>query len=174
MPRLPALNRDELPASAQAVFDEILASRKGNLAGPFQVWLHSPEFAKRAAHLGEFARYLTSLPLRQSELAILTTARGQNCPAEWAIHAPIARQAGLEEAIIEALSIDARPVFADPADEALYNFCAELHATKTVCAATLERVVSHFGAPTAVELTGLCGYYTLVAMTLNVFDVQPG
>lgn len=174
MSRLPELDRTALSASAQAVYDEILASRKGNLSGPFRVWLHSPEWARRAAHLGEFARYLTRLPLRQSELAILVTARGQQCPAEWAIHAPIARSAGLEAEIVEALGRDEKPAFASAQDEALYDFCAELNATKTVAAETLARLIAQFDAATAVEVTGLVGYYTLVAMTLNVFDVQPG
>ncbi|MBS0659239.1 MAG: carboxymuconolactone decarboxylase family protein [Verrucomicrobia bacterium] len=174
MSRLPELERAQLPAAAQAVYDEILASRKGNLSGPFRVWLHSPEWARRAARLGEFARYLTRLPLRQSELAILVTARGQRCPTEWAIHAPIARQAGLEAEIVDALARDEKPAFSSPQDEALYDFCAELNATKTVGEATLARLIARFDAATAVEVTGLVGYYTLVAMTLNVFDVRPG
>ena len=40
---------------------------------------------------------------------------------------------------------------------------------------TFNAVLSRIGAQGSVELTGLVGYYTLVAMTLNAFEVPlPG
>jgi 4-carboxymuconolactone decarboxylase len=77
MSRIPELSRDELDADGQQLYDEILAVR-GSIAGPFRVWLYSPEFTRRATQLGEFLRYHTSLSPRLSELVILTTARRQN------------------------------------------------------------------------------------------------
>jgi 4-carboxymuconolactone decarboxylase len=79
------LSRDELDADGRQLYDEILAAR-GSIAGPFRVWLHSPEFTRRATQLGEFLRYRTSLPPRLSELVILITARCNASDTEWAIH----------------------------------------------------------------------------------------
>ena len=76
MSRIPELSRDELDAEGQRLYDQILAAR-GSIAGPFGVWLHSPEFTRRATQLGEFLRYHTSLSPRLSELVILITARCQ-------------------------------------------------------------------------------------------------
>lgn len=49
-------------------------------------------------------RYESSLPARLSELVILLVARAWTQNFEWAVHAPIAREAGLSEAIIDAIA----------------------------------------------------------------------
>lgn len=60
MSRIPQLNRDDLDADGQALYDEILGAR-GSIADPFRVWLHSPEFTRRTTQLDEFLRYHTNL-----------------------------------------------------------------------------------------------------------------
>jgi 4-carboxymuconolactone decarboxylase len=173
MSRIPELGRDELDAEGQQLYDQILAAR-GSIAGPFRVWLYSPEFTRRATQLGEFLRYHTSLSPRLSELVILITARRQASEVEWAIHEPLARKAGLPDDLIEALQADRRPAFAEPEEEALYDFCQQLHRTHTVEEATLRRLTRALGNKAAIEVTGLCGYYTMVAMTLNAFGIGAG
>ncbi len=170
MSRIPELSRDELDADGQQLYDEILAAR-GSIAGPFRVWLHSPEFTRRATQLGEFLRYHTSLSPRQSELVILITSRCTRSEAEWTIHEPLARKAGLPADIIEALQEDRHPAFTEQGEEAIYDFCQQLHCTHTADERTLHRIVSLLGNKAAVEITGLCGYYTMVAMTLNAFGI---
>ena len=170
MSRIPELNRDELDADGQRLYDEILAAR-GSMAGPFRVWLYSPEFTRRATQLGEFLRYHTSLPPRLSELVILITARLQKSEVEWAIHEPLARKAGLPANIIEALRNDSAPIFASDEERVIYCYCEQLHRTHRVSEETLHQLIETLGRKAAVEATGLCGYYTMVAMTLNAFDV---
>ena len=173
MSRIPELSREGLEAEGQQLYDHILAAR-GSIAGPFRVWLYSPEFTRRATQLGEFLRCRTSLSPRLSELVILITARCQASEAEWAIHEPLARKAGLPDDLIEALQANRRPAFAEPEEEALYDFCQQLHRTHTAEEATLRRLLDALGNKAAVEVTGLCGYYTMVAMTLNAFDIGAG
>lgn len=173
MSRIPELTRDELDSDGQELYDQILAAR-GSISGPFRVWLHSPEFTRRATQLGEFLRYQTTLSARLSELVILITARCQHSEGEWAIHEPLARKAGLSSDVIRDLQAERRPVFNEPAEEAIYDFCRQLHQTHTSSAATLLRVVELLGNKAAVEITGLCGYYTMVAMALNAFGVATG
>jgi 4-carboxymuconolactone decarboxylase len=62
-------------------------------------------------------------------LVILTTARRQKSEAEWAIHEPLARKAGLPGDLIEALQSDRRPTFTEAAEEAIYDYCEQLHRT---------------------------------------------
>jgi 4-carboxymuconolactone decarboxylase len=170
MSGIPELNREDLDADGQKLYDEILAAR-GSIAGPFRVWLHSPEFTRRATQLGEFLRYHTSLPPRLSELVILITARRQESEVEWAIHEPLARKAGLPPNIIEALQSDRSPPFTKAAEQAIYDYCEQLHRKHTSDSSTLQRLLSLVGRKAAIEITGLCGYYTMVAMTLNAFGV---
>lgn len=170
MSRIMELNRDQLDAEGQRLYDEILAAR-GSIAGPFRVWLHSPEFTRRATQLGEFLRYHTSLSPRLSELVILITARLQRSDVEWAIHEPLARKAGLPGDVVEALRGDSKPNFASDEERAIYDYCKELHETHTVAEGTFRQLIEILGKKAAVEVTGLCGYYTMVAMTLNAFGV---
>lgn len=170
MSRLPELNRESLSPEAQRTYDEILAARS-SISGPFRAWLHSPEFTRRATQLGEFLRYHTSLPPRLSELIILITSRRQRCPVEWEIHEPLARQAGLPVEIISALAADAVPVFFDAKEAVLYQFCTQLHRDHTADESTVHAVTAAFGEKTVIEIIGLCGYYTMVAMTLNALAI---
>lgn len=171
MSRVPQIEREQLNDEGQRLYDEIVSAR-GNIAGPFRVWLHSPEFTRHATRLGEFLRYRTSLPPCLTELVILVAANATNCQVIRDIHAPIARDAGLSEDTIA--NIDAgRPLENDdPVEEAVRDFCMQLHRNRTADAAIVDRVVELLGASAAVEVTALCGYYTMVAMTLNAFDVR--
>jgi 4-carboxymuconolactone decarboxylase len=122
--------------------------------------------------LGEFLRYQTSLARRSSELVILITSREKQCPTIWVIHEPLAREAGVPYEIIEALQSDRRPPFNDPTEAALYELCTQLHRTHTAEGAAVQKLVSAIGSKAAVEVIGLCGYYTMVAMTLNAFAID--
>ncbi|WP_144109137.1 carboxymuconolactone decarboxylase family protein [Paraburkholderia sp. BCC1886] len=170
--RLPAFNPADATPEQKAVFDEILSGPRGNLNGPFPGWIHSPEFAQHAQRLGAFCRYRTGLPLRLSELAILVTAARWRAQAEWAIHHPIALEAGVPAADAEEIRQGGRPEFANADDALIHDFAIELHETKRVSDATYAAAVERFGLQTVINLVGLLGYYTLVAMTLNVFDMR--
>ncbi|GLU33267.1 carboxymuconolactone decarboxylase family protein [Trinickia caryophylli] len=173
-PRLPEFDPSSASPAQQAVLDEILRGPRGNLAGPFLAWIASPEFAQHAQRLGAFCRYRTGLPLRLSELAILVTAARWRAQAEWQIHHPIAIDAGVPAAVADSIRRGERPVFAERDDELIFDFANELYETKRVSDATFEKAMQRFGRETTVNLVGLLGYYALVAMTLNVFQVRGG
>lgn len=171
MSRITELRREDLEAEGQRTYDEILAAR-GSMAGPFQAWLHSPEFTRKATQLGEFLRYHTSLSPRVSELVILITARQLQSAVEWEVHEPLARKAGLPGDIISALAADVRPAFTDDKEAILYEFCVELHRDHSASEDTVKKVTETFGEKAMIEIIGLCGYYTMVAMTLNAFAIS--
>jgi 4-carboxymuconolactone decarboxylase len=92
---------EDLSDAQRVVYDSILATR-GNIDGPFLAWLNSPVLAGHAEKLGAFCRYETRLDRDQVELLILLVAARFRCNGEWAIHAPIALDAGVPAAVIEA------------------------------------------------------------------------
>jgi len=151
MSRIPELQREELDAEGQRLYDEILTAR-GSTAGPFRVWLHSPEFVRRATQLGEFLRYHTGLLPRLSELVILITARLQESDVEWAIHEPLAPKAGLRDDVIEALRNRGRPTFDSDEERAIYDYSEELHRTHTIDEETLHQLIEALGKKAAVEV----------------------
>ncbi|MFM9271223.1 carboxymuconolactone decarboxylase family protein [Halomonas elongata] len=172
--RLSPLDEERMEPQQRRVLDAILGGPRGNLDGPFLAWIHSPELADHAQRLGAFCRYGTRLERRLTELAILFTAAWWQSQAEWQIHEPIAREAGIAESVIEALREDREPIF-ERDDEALVVRLGEsLYTTRRVDEALYDEAVAAFGEPAVVELVGVFGYYALVAMTLNVFEVRRG
>ena len=59
-----------------------------------------------------------------------------------------------------------------PKDErAIFDFITELHRSKRVSDKTYARLHALFGDAGMVEFVGIVGYYTLIAVTLDVFRV---
>ncbi|WP_263259605.1 carboxymuconolactone decarboxylase family protein [Pseudomonas oryzihabitans] len=172
--RLTPLSDQNTTPEQQRVLDDIQSGPRGNLDGPFLAWVHSPALADHAQRLGAFCRYGTRLDLRLTELAILTTAAWWRSQAEWQIHEPIARQAGLAEAVIEALRLGAVPAFETPAETCVHAIGVALYDTRRIPADLYRQGVTLFGEAGMVELVGVYGYYSLVAMTLNAFAVDRG
>jgi 4-carboxymuconolactone decarboxylase len=159
-----------LSPEQRAVYDATRAGRRGTVPANVLAWLPSPELAGRAAHLGEFVRYGTSLPPALSELAILVVARHWSCQYEWAIHAGEAARAGVSAAVIAAIADRRRPALDDTA-AVIADVAGVLVSTGTLPAATFAAGEAALGRRGLVELVGLVGYYTMVALTLNAFDV---
>ena len=75
MARIPQITqRGEVSEDMARHFDSIASSR-GRVSGPFSVLLNSPEVAGRAAHLGAYIRFESTLAPAVRELAIITTSR---------------------------------------------------------------------------------------------------
>lgn len=170
--RLTPLTDENMDDEQRRVLSDILSGPRGNLDGPFLAWVHSPQLADSAQKLGAFCRYGTRLELRLSELAILLTAAWWQSQAEWQIHEPIARQAGLAEGVIEALQRGGEPPFERDDECLVYRLGWSLYANKRIEQALYDEGVEAFGEAGMVELVGIFGYYALVAMTLNAFAVH--
>lgn len=170
--RLSELTEASMNEAQRCVLKDILAGPRGNLDGPFLAWIHSPELANHAQRLGAFCRYGTRLELRLTELVILFTAAWWQSQAEWQIHAPIARSAGVSDAVIEALHQQADPPFTREDERLIYSLGKTLYETKRIDDGLYAQAVQALGEPAVVELVGVFGYYAFVAMTLNVFAVR--
>ncbi len=171
MSRLPELTYEEMDADQRRIHDEIVAGPRGAVFGPLKVWLHSPVLADRAQKLGAYARYHSSLPPRLSELAILTTGAIWKADFEWYAHVGPAREAGISDEVIEALRKDQKPGFEDDASRVVYQVTREMHETRRLSDETYAEAEALLGRQPLVDLIGILGYYTLISMTLNAFDV---
>jgi 4-carboxymuconolactone decarboxylase len=159
------------PAQRQA-YDAIVVGRRGRAPAPFLAWLHSPELASRAQKLGEFVRYETTMGPRLSELAILVVARWWSSEYEWAIHKTEALKAGLSARVIEDIDHQRSPAFERPDEQAVFDFAMSLCRTRWVPDPIYRGAVAAIGEQGVVELVGVLGYYTLISMTLNAFDIR--
>jgi 4-carboxymuconolactone decarboxylase len=151
----------------RAVAEQITAGPRGEVRGPFIALLHQPALAGKIQALGEELRWKSKLPKRLLELAVLVTARRWTCQHEWFMHEKLAREAGLDATLIAAIAQRVFPQGASPEETAVYQFCAEAHASGHVSDATFDTVKARFGLDGALELLVACGYYSMMAMVLN-------
>lgn len=165
--RLPPLPDDALTPEQRAAAAAVVAGPRGGLYGPFVPLLRSPELMAHVQRLGEYLRYRCAIGTKLSELAILTIARHWSQGVEWAIHAPLAAQVGIAADTIAAIGAGATPTRLTDDEAIVYAFCTELQATQRVSDATFERARARFSEQGVVDLLGLCGYYTLLAMVMN-------
>lgn len=173
MARLDPPEKASMTAKQRDVYDTIASGPRGHVRGPLALWLHRPEFAERAQALGEYCRYNSSLEPRLSELAILVTARIWGSEFEWQAHKEIALKIGMSEKVIEAIRCNETPSF-DHQDEAVvYEFAKELQSNRRVSQDLYDRAINIIGRDATVDLTGLLGYYAMISMTLNVFEIDP-
>ncbi len=170
--RLAPLDLAKLTPEQRAVADAIMSGPRGGLRGPFEPWLRSPVLADRAQKLGEYCRFSSSLPKDLSELAILLTGKRYRSQFEFWAHMRLARQAGLPDDIIEAVRLGRAPKFRRDVERAVYDVVTEYFATNRVSDATFKRGIEALGEQGLVDLVGTVGYYSLVAMTLNVFQME--
>jgi 4-carboxymuconolactone decarboxylase len=171
MTRYKDLDPAALDETQQRIWREIASGPRGSVPPPLQIWLKSPALAENAQRLGAFARYGTSLPPRLSELAILMTARHWTAHYEWHHHEVFARKAGLDPTIIAAIAERRIPSFSNDDERVVHDFCSVFYRTHAVDDATYARAVAAFGEKGVVELVAIMGYYALISMTLNVFEV---
>lgn len=170
--RLKLLSPGEMNADQKQTYDESIAGKRGAPPAPMMAWLNSPEMARHATRLGEVMRYNTSFPAKLSEIAILVTARHWTSHYEWWAHKRLALKGGMDLQIIEAIRDRRTPVFDDPKGQMIYDVSKSLHEGHGVSKALYDEAVKLLGERGIVEIIGLCGYYTMVSMTLNTFEFE--
>jgi len=166
--RLPPIPPDEMSEAQRRAADALIRGRRGALFGPFVPLLRSPELLDRAQRLGEFLRYDSALEPRLRELAILVTARHFRQAYEWHVHAPEAERSGLAPTAIVALAAGGRPWDLKADEAVVYEFCSEAHREHRVSDATYAAALQLLGEQGLVDLCGVCGYYALLALVMNV------
>ncbi len=171
MARLKPLDPAALSGGRKALYDKIVGGPRGRVGGPLEAMVLCPAVGDPLQELGGRLRFDGILPGKLRELAILVAARFWTAQFEWHAHARIAREEGLDEAVVAAIAEGAAPALATPEENAVYAFCRELHENRAIGAATYAQAVEALGQEAVIELTVLSGYYTTVSMILNVFEV---
>jgi 4-carboxymuconolactone decarboxylase len=165
--RMPPIPPERLTDAQKKAIVEFTAARKVEPSGPFIPLLRSPEVMNRARAMGDYLRYNSVLPPRLSEFAILLTARHWTQNYEWDAHASLAAKGGLSPEIIKAVADGRRPDRMADDEGALYHLCTELHQNQSVSDATYARATAIFGEQGVIDIVGISGYYTMLAMVLN-------
>lgn len=170
MDRLPPLDATKLSADQKRMYDQLMG-RFGVIAGPFGVWLHSAELLEHGLKLQEMFASRVKLERRLLELAIMVTARCGTAQFAWAVHEPHALKCGISAEALAAIRERRTPDFTREDERLVYDLTMELNQTQTLSEANCRRGIAKLGEQAIVELVGAVGYYTMLALTLNAFDV---
>ena len=173
MARTPTVTRDQVPEKYREAFDhEMAISRNAIENGPGSVMINSPEMRKRANHLVFYFRQESELPQKIQEMAMILTARHKDCQYVWFAHAARAREEGISDEFVDALR-DKKPLPKLPDDEQIVvDYATELFTTNRVGPGTFQAAIDHFGAQLLTELTTMMGYYSMLALNGNAFEVE--
>jgi 4-carboxymuconolactone decarboxylase len=165
LPTVPPAQYTEEQKQAAADFESV---RKVPVFGPFEPLMYSPQLMSTARAMGDYLRYKSAIGNTLSELVILITAREWTQDYEWSLHYPIALKAGIRKEVADDIAAGRRPIAMSPDEETVFDFASELLRNKQVSDATFQRARSRLGMKGVVDMTGIVGYYTLLAMQLNV------
>jgi 4-carboxymuconolactone decarboxylase len=169
LPTIPPAQYSEEQKQAAGDFE---AARKVPVFGPFEPMMYSPQVMSQARAMGDYLRYKSAIGNTLSELSILMTAHEWSQDYEWAVHYPIALKAGIRKEVADDIAAGRRPHAMSPDEETVFEFTTELLRNKQVSDATFARAKSRFGTKGVVDMTGIVGYYTFLAMQLNVAQYQ--
>ena len=124
--RFEQISYASLPEAVRPLADDILKVSSAALGGPYNALLRSPDMARRAFDFLDYLRFRTSVNKRLNEFAILIQARIANAQYEWWAHEPIARKAGLSDAVMRDLQQCQRPANMQADERLVYDYCVQL------------------------------------------------
>ena len=184
MTRLSMVGPSGLSADQRELWNGLTESRggglditdaDGHLVGPFNAWLHVPKLGRRLSSLGAHLRFETSIERRLSEVPICTVGAHWRSEFEFFAHAPMALEHGVDPSVIEALRAGEVPSFERDDEQIVYEVARQLLTHRRVTDATYASAEGLLGEAGMVELVALIGYYCLISMLLNLFEVPlPG
>ena len=166
--RMPRIPEDKLTDEQREAIEAFRTKRGQEPGGPFIPLTRSPAVLHAATHLGAYLRYESDLPTQMSELAIIITARRWSQNYEWLAHRKIAEKAGLPPAVADAIRDGRRPTDLSDDQQTVYDFCTEVHSNGQVSDETYARAKDRFGEKGVIDLATICGYYSLLAIVMNV------
>ena len=178
-----ALTPADLDDEQRAVYDGIASGPRvsgpfriieedGSLTGPFFPMLFAPTVGGALATLGEAIRYDSSLSPRTREIAILAVAALRRSDYEWYAHERVGAAIGMSASELADLKAGREPPY-EPADLDVLRASRVMARRRTRRRRPVRRGLSTRSArPASFELATLVGYYTTLAVVMEVFEVS--
>lgn len=167
-PRLPATHPDEADEELRTVYDEIAATRGGQVGNVFQSMSASPATLRTFARVGAHFRTDATLEAHEKELLVLAIARDVGSTYQWTHHARAAERLGLsvKEAVREIDGSD------DLRTSAIVGVARSVASGSPVTDADIARLAEAVGDAAAVEVVVMSAYYLGLARVIQALDVQ--
>ena len=174
MARVSYVATAEAEGDAREVFAK-LERRGSDILNLNRVLAHSPNLLRNFMRLGNSLLFHGVLPPRLRELAILRVAELTGAQYEWAHHVPIARQVGVREEQIGALTDWLTSAQFDARERAVLAYADSVTSKVGVSDEVFQGARDHLSEAEVVELTLVAGYWGMVARLLVALeiDVEP-
>lgn len=179
MARLGAVERESLPEDERRFHDAVRAIRRRPISGPFIVTMNSaPVLAARFAQLGHYfhARGQADesiVSIRVRSFISLIGSRALDCPYEWAAWLNWALEAGVPQDTADAIREGRPPANLTDEEKLVTEFCTQMiSGNHRVSDATFKAALDHFGVQGLVELVITLGYFAMIALPLNAFEIE--
>jgi len=166
--RMPPIPTEKMTDAQRKAATELAAGPRGKVEGPYWPIIRSPGYMEHVQKVGAYFRYFCPLDRRINEMAALMTARSWTQQFVWDVHINQALAAGLHQSTANAIAEGRRPTAMAEDEEILHDFVTELLANKSVSDPTYAKAVSKFGESGVIDILGIVGYYTTLAMMMNV------
>ena len=177
MARVPYVNREDMDAEGQEIYDRIRNDRNSQVVGfQFRAMLHSPKAASYLTSMGAQLRFHSAIPDDLKELAIIVVAREWGSDIEWTAHAALAAKAGVATEKIETIRTGKPLTGFSDAESTIVRFVRELVRDKKMSDETFAAAQKLLGTQGVVDLTLTCSYYTAINMAQVAFkpEMAPG
>ena len=173
MTRLSSIPEDKLTDSQLDVLQAIQCGPRGKIpmTGPFGVWFRAGNIGDAIQKLGASLRYETILDENLKELAICVVGSHYKAKFEFAYHAELAKKTGISEKILEDLRQNKTPSFNDSRLRLIYQITTQLLDKHSLSDNIYHEGIDEFNEQGMIELVSLVGYYCLVSLTLNAFEI---
>ena len=161
----------QMDPETKAAYEQTMRLR-GLVPGPHKIWLANPTLSSTIVPIGAYYQKESTLTKAEIEIVtVITTSRWHSAYGTYE-HEKIAEKLGnlpaeTAERLIAGLDVE----FNDSRQQVVYELASALVQTRIVPVGLYQRAKVALGDAGIVDVTVLIGWFTMVSMTLNVYDV---
>ena len=171
MARVRLIEKEQAPQEVKEIFQKI-EDNGARILNLYKVVAHSPGLLLNFIRLGNSVMGRMELPPKLREIVVLRVARLTGSEYEWAQHAPLARQVGVSQKQLDAISHWENSTEFNNEERAVLQYTDEVAQKVKVADQTFNILKNFFSEQSIVELTLTIGYYEMVARLLVPLQVE--
>jgi 4-carboxymuconolactone decarboxylase len=162
---------DEMSSGMREAY-EFTRELRGLVPGPHKIWLANPTLSKTIVPTGAYFQRASSLTKAEIEIATnVVNGRWRSPYANYEHEIIGERDGNLDPHRVQALIAGLPTSFDDPREQVVYELASALVAPRIVPLGLYRHAKELLGDAGIVDVTVLLGWFTMVCMTLNAFDV---
>jgi 4-carboxymuconolactone decarboxylase len=162
---------DEMPPHMREAY-EFTRTLRGLVPGPHKIWLANPTLSMTIVPTGAYFQRESTLTKAEIEIATnIVNGRWRSSYANYEHETIGARDGHLDPPRVQALIAGLPTSFDDPRQQVVYELASTLVAARIVPLGLYRRAKELLGDAGMVDVAILLGWFTMVSMTLTIFDV---